>query len=35
MNPSLTWTLSIASAASQHANSAINALVDILIRHVG
>jgi DNA-binding transcriptional LysR family regulator len=34
LRPALTWTLSIASAASQNANPAINALVDTLIRHV-
>jgi DNA-binding transcriptional LysR family regulator len=34
MHPPLTWTLSIASAASQNANLAINALTDTLIRHV-
>jgi DNA-binding transcriptional LysR family regulator len=34
VHPALTWTLSIASAASQHDDLAINALVDTLIRHV-
>jgi DNA-binding transcriptional LysR family regulator len=34
MRPAMTWTLSIASAASQNANRAVNALVDTLIRHV-
>jgi DNA-binding transcriptional LysR family regulator len=34
LRPALTWTLSIASAASQNANLAINALVDTLVRHV-
>jgi len=34
LRPALTWTLSIASAASQNANPAINALIDTLIRHV-
>jgi DNA-binding transcriptional LysR family regulator len=34
LHPSITWTLSIASAASQNANLAINALIDTLIRHV-
>jgi DNA-binding transcriptional LysR family regulator len=34
LRPAMTWTLSIASAASQNANRAINALVDTLIRHV-
>ena len=35
LHPSITWTLSIAYAASQHASPAINALIDTLIRHVG
>jgi DNA-binding transcriptional LysR family regulator len=35
LQPSITWTLSIAYAASQHASPAINALIDTLIRHVG
>jgi DNA-binding transcriptional LysR family regulator len=35
LQPSMTWTLSIAYAASQHASPAINALIDTLIRHVG
>jgi DNA-binding transcriptional LysR family regulator len=35
LHPSITWTLSIAYAASQNANLAINALVDTLIYHVG
>jgi DNA-binding transcriptional LysR family regulator len=34
LNPPLTWTLSLASAPSQTANRAINALVDTIIRHV-
>jgi DNA-binding transcriptional LysR family regulator len=34
LQPSITWALSIASAASQHANLAIRALVETLIRHV-
>jgi DNA-binding transcriptional LysR family regulator len=34
LHPALTWTLSIAPAASQTANLAINALIDTLIRHV-
>jgi DNA-binding transcriptional LysR family regulator len=34
LHPSITWTLSIAYAASQHASTAINALIDTLIRHV-
>jgi DNA-binding transcriptional LysR family regulator len=34
LQPSLTWTLSIASAASQSGNLAITALVDTLVRHV-
>jgi DNA-binding transcriptional LysR family regulator len=34
LRPSITWTLSIAYAASQHASPAINALIDTLIRHV-
>jgi len=35
LQPPITWTLSIAYAASQHASPAINALIDTLIRHVG
>jgi DNA-binding transcriptional LysR family regulator len=35
LHPSITWTLSIAYAASQKASPAINALIDTLIRHVG
>lgn len=35
LHPSITWTLSIAYAASQQASPAINALIDTLIRHVG
>jgi DNA-binding transcriptional LysR family regulator len=35
LQPSITWTLSIAYAASQHASPAINALIDTLIGHVG
>jgi hypothetical protein len=31
----MSWTLSIAGAASQSENRAINALVDTLARHVG
>ena len=34
LHPSITWTLSIAYAASQHDSPAINALIDTLIRHV-
>jgi DNA-binding transcriptional LysR family regulator len=34
LHPSITWTLSIAYAASQHASPAINALIDTLIGHV-
>ena len=34
LRPTMTWTLSIASAASQDANRTINALVDTLVRHV-
>lgn len=34
LNPSITWTLSIASAASQRASPAINALIDTLVRHL-
>ena len=35
LRPTMTWTLSIASAASQDANRTINALVDTLVCHVG
>ena len=35
LQPSMSWTLSIAYAASQHASPAINALIDTLISHVG
>ena len=35
LHPSITWTLSIAYAASQDASPAINALIDTLIGHVG
>jgi DNA-binding transcriptional LysR family regulator len=35
LHPAITWTLSIAYAASRHASPAINALIDTLIRHVG
>jgi DNA-binding transcriptional LysR family regulator len=35
LHPAITWTLSIAYAASQQASPAINALIDTLIRHVG
>jgi DNA-binding transcriptional LysR family regulator len=35
LHPSITWTLSIAYAASKQASPAINALIDTLIRHVG
>ncbi|MFZ0716967.1 LysR substrate-binding domain-containing protein, partial [Mycobacterium sp.] len=35
VHPSITWTLSIAYAASQRASPAINALIDTLLRHVG
>jgi DNA-binding transcriptional LysR family regulator len=34
LHPSITWTLSIAYAASQHDSPAINALIDTLVRHV-
>ena len=34
LTPAMTWTLSIASAAPQNTNRAINALIDTLIRHV-
>jgi len=34
LRPAMTWTLSIASAASQTADRAINALVDTVVRHV-
>ena len=34
LRPPLTWTLSVASATSQNANPAINALIDTLVRHV-
>lgn len=34
LNPEMTWTLSIASSASQDANPALNALIDTLQRHV-
>jgi DNA-binding transcriptional LysR family regulator len=34
LQPSLTWTLSIASAASQQASPAVTALIDTLIRYV-
>jgi DNA-binding transcriptional LysR family regulator len=34
LRPTMSWTLSIASAASQDANRTINALVDTLVRHV-
>jgi DNA-binding transcriptional LysR family regulator len=35
LHPAITWTLSIASSASQQASPAINALIDTLVRHVG
>lgn len=35
LHPSITWTLSIAYAASQQASPAINAFTDTLVRHVG
>jgi DNA-binding transcriptional LysR family regulator len=35
LRPAMSWTLSIAGAASQSENRAINALVDTLARHVG
>ena len=35
LRPAITWTLSIAYAASQQASPAINALIDTLIHHVG
>jgi hypothetical protein len=35
LRPAMTWTLSIATAASQSENRAINALVDTMARHVG
>ena len=34
LRPTMTWTLSIASAVSQDANRAVSALVDTLVRHV-
>ena len=34
LRPTMTWTLSIASAASQDGNRTINALIDTLARHV-
>lgn len=34
LRPAMTWTLSIATAASQNENRAINVLVDTLARHV-
>src|ERR1700744_2472982 len=34
LHPSITWTLSIAYAASQHDSPAINALIDTMIPHV-
>jgi DNA-binding transcriptional LysR family regulator len=34
LRPAMTWTLSLASATSQDANLAVNALVDTLVRHV-
>jgi DNA-binding transcriptional LysR family regulator len=34
LHPPITWTLSIASAASQNADLAVNALIDTLVRHV-
>jgi DNA-binding transcriptional LysR family regulator len=34
LRPAMTWALSLASATSQDANLAINALVDTLVRHV-
>ena len=34
LRPTMSWTLSIASATSQVANRTINALVDTLVRHV-
>jgi DNA-binding transcriptional LysR family regulator len=34
LHPSITWTLSIAYAASQYDSPAINALIDTLVRHV-
>src|SRR6202046_4162960 len=33
LHPSITWTLSIAYAASRHDSPAINALIDTMIRH--
>jgi DNA-binding transcriptional LysR family regulator len=35
LRPAMTWTLSIAYAASQQASPAINALIDTLVGHVG
>jgi DNA-binding transcriptional LysR family regulator len=35
LRPAMTWTLSIATAAAQSENRAINAFVDTLARHVG
>jgi DNA-binding transcriptional LysR family regulator len=34
LHPSITWTLSIAYAASQHDSPAINALIETMVRHV-
>jgi DNA-binding transcriptional LysR family regulator len=34
LRPAMTWSLSIASAASQNENRAVNALVETLLRHV-
>jgi DNA-binding transcriptional LysR family regulator len=34
LRPAMTWTLSVATAASQQENRAIRALVDTLARHV-
>jgi len=34
LHPAITWTLSIAYAASQHDSPEINALIDTMIRHV-
>ncbi|MFZ1161411.1 LysR family transcriptional regulator [Mycobacterium sp.] len=34
LRPTMTWTLSIASAVSQDANRAVSALVDTLVRHI-
>jgi hypothetical protein len=35
LNPAMTWTLSVVSAAPQPTSRAAKALVDTLTRHVG